>query len=171
MNCIYRCKLLLIHDLQQTFHLLQSYYSRISLCIGKPKQLVIKLSTFSILIFTSGQCRIMGRVSLAQAQSTIQSLSFIFHSVIEPLLQVSETVVFQLDSLHLPINLYKFAHEYSNDINVQFEPEIFPSLTLHYWKPLHVNVFSTGKVNVLGLNARDSINTIHEWLDFHLLLL
>ena len=171
MNCIYRVKLSLIYDFKKTFYLLLPYYPCITICVGKPKQIVIKLSTFSILIFTTGQCRVMGRVSLTQAQTAISDLHLIYHSVVEPVVQVSQTVVFQLDSMHLPINLYKFAHEYSNDSNIQFEPELFPSLSLHYWKPLHINVFSTGKVTVLGFNASASINTIREWLDLHLLLL
>lgn len=96
---------------------------------------------------------------------------FLIHSIIQPLCKVSETVVFQLDSLHLPINLYKFSHEYKKDNRILFEPELFPSLSLHYWKPLHVNVFSTGKVIILGFNASHFVSTIRDWINIHLIIL
>lgn len=150
---------------------MQPHYKNIRLCKCKPKQLILRMETFSILIFTTGQCRLMGRISLEQAQSVIKSLSFIYHTIITPLQQVSQTVVLQMPSKYVPINLYKLANDFKHDINIQFEPELFPSLSLHYWKPLHVNVFSTGKVIILGCNASNFVKTIYEWLDFELLLL
>lgn len=151
--------------------MLEPLYPCIKLTTTRPNQIVIRMSTFTILIFTSGQCRVMGKLSLVKAQSIIDSLSFIYYSVLVPIHKVSETCVFQLDSLYLPVNLYKFASEHSTDSNVQFEPELFPSVVLHQWKPLHVNVFSTGKVVVLGCNASQYVKSIHDWLSIQLLLL
>ncbi len=164
-------KVLLKYDLVKTFALLQPLYTRIKFCQTRPIQIVIRMCGYSLLIFSSGQCRLMGRVSLSQAQHVIDSLNDIYYSVTSPLVQVSQTVVFKLDSLHLPIDLYKFVAEYKTDDKICFEPEIFPSISLHYWKPLHVNVFSTGKVIVLGCNALQSIQDIRDWLDFQLLLM
>ena len=64
---------------------MQPHYKNIRLCKCKPKQLILRMETFSILIFTTGQCRLMGRISLEQAQSVIKSLSFIYHTIITPL--------------------------------------------------------------------------------------
>lgn len=112
----------------------------------------------------------MGRLNLEEAQSTIHSLNTIYSSIESPLQHVTETVVFNLDSLHVPINLYKFASEFCNDNRIQFEPELFPALCLQLWKPLHVNVFTSGKVIILGKNASDSFCKIRDWLNFQLLL-
>jgi len=138
-----------------------------------PRQIIIRMSSYTILIFNSGQCRLMGRISLEPAQLVIQSLSFIYTRIIQPLIQVSQTIVCTVDSLHVPINLYKFAHTYSPTNNglVQFEAELFPALSLHMWPPLHVNVFSTGKVIILGCNACTYASTIMNWLNVNLLLL
>ena len=50
-------------------------------------------------------------------------------------------------NLRLGINLYKL----SKLINCWFEPELFPALRLNKYDPICVNVFSTGKIVILGL--------------------
>lgn len=164
MNSIFRTKLSLFFDLNQTFLNLQCLYHNIRITCTLPKQIIIRLSHYSILIFTTGQCRIMGRLSLEEAQATIDSLSSIYTCIIDPLHMTSQTIVFNLDLYYVPINLYKIAHEFSNDKNVQFEPEIFPALSLYHFKPLHVNVFTSGKVVVLGKEALLSGQSIKDWL-------
>ncbi len=158
------------YDLETLLILLQPHYKNIRLTTTLPRQLIIYMEQYTILIFTSGQCRLMGRLHLEEAQSAIQSLNTIYSCIESPLQPVSETVVFKLDSLHAPINLYKFACEFPNDNRIQFEPELFPALCLHFWKPLHVNVFTTGKVIILGHNASASFAIIRDWLNFQLLL-
>ena len=80
--------------------------------------------------------------------------------VVSPLVLVSQTIVFQLN-FH-QVNLHKCVHFIPNSI---FEPELFPSLTFDKFKPLHVNLFSTGKVVVLGRNALCMKVEIEDWLN------
>ena len=160
-----------MYSLSKTFEILQPLYDKVKLSTSKPTQLIIRMKTFSILIFTSGQCRFMGRITSDEANSIVQSLSIIYKSILSPLYQVSQTIVLQLHSMYVPVDLYKLAYEFKNDSRVNFEPELFPALVLNHWKPLHVNVFSSGKVIILGHNACNFVNDIQTWLDVELLLL
>jgi len=106
----------------------------------------------------------MGKLSFETAVSTIDSLSDIYLFIDEPLHLVSQTVVFNLDKVYIPPNLYKIAHELNTDRNVLYEPEIFPALSLYHFKPIHINVFTSGKVVVLGKDALQSAHHIKNWL-------
>ena len=101
----------------------------------------------------------------------MQILSIIYTDVIDPVQLVSQTYTFLLDNCVLPANLNVLAYAFKNDPNVTFEPEIFPALSIHYWKPIHVNVFSTGKVIVLGRDAYFYLTEIYDWIFYNLLLL
>lgn len=137
----------------------------------QPQQLIIREPRFSILLFTTGQGRFMGQITLSKAKTLIDSMSIIYSSIESPLTNVSQTVVFQLSSMYVPVNLYAFKTYFHLESKIQFEPERFPSVTLHFWDPLHVNIFSSGKVIVLGYNACAYIQTIRDFLEFHLLII
>lgn len=171
MNNVFRAKLILCSDLPSTYALLQSMFDVVNFSMCKPKQIVVRMNKFSILLFSSGQCRFMGRLTFDTAQSILSLLSPIYSDISAPLTLVSQTVVFQIDSLYLPINMYKFASSNVLDVNVHFQPELFPSIALHHWKPLHVNVFSTGKVTVLGQHACSLWMDVRDWLYVELLFI
>ena len=76
-----------------------------------------------------------------------------------------------MDKSLTPINLYYVANHFKHDTNVSFNPEVFPALSLHYWNPIHVNIFSTGKIIVLGNNSINLLTEIYEWIFYNLLLL
>jgi TATA-box binding protein (TBP) (component of TFIID and TFIIIB) len=48
------------------------------------------------------------------------------------------------------INLIKFARECTS-LPLQFEPELFPAVLLKKYKPISVNVFSSGKIIMCGV--------------------
>ena len=106
----------------------------------------------------------MGKACHENAIAYLHSLLHLFNcSLISPPLRVSQTIVFQVDPLYTPINLL-YISKLAQDSCVRFEYEIFPALSLHFWKPLHVNVFASGKVVVLGKNATSMLVSIHDYL-------
>jgi len=137
----------------------------------KPIQIIIRLHACTILLFRYGQFRIMGHVNFNVVKFLTNILQPIYKCIQIPISYVSETVVFQLDKCLIPVNLYHMNFAFKNDYNIQFEPELFPALTIHYWKPIHVNLFSSGKVIVLGKDAMTKCTEIYEWLFLNLLLL
>lgn len=79
--------------------------------------------------------------------------------LIRPLTVSTQTVCFKL-----VINLINLHTTVRRLTNCTFEAELFPALSITLWKPLHVNVFSNGKVVILGKDALKSKNVIEEWL-------
>lgn len=111
----------------------------------------------------------MGNVTLEKANNVLTGLHIIYSSIKVPLSCVSQTITFQMDKSLLPINLYNFVNNINN-INVIFNPEIFPAVSIHYWKPTHVNLFTSGKVVVLGKDSVKLSYDIYEWLYFQVLI-
>lgn len=151
---------------------MKSHFSDITFSNKLPLQIVVHINSCTLVLFNSGQFRIMGKVDFDDACTIIiSSINYIYSDIITPLHLATQTGVFKLPNSFCPINLHRIAKEYVNDVNVRFEPEIFPAVSLHYWKPVHVNVFSTGKIVVLGKNAIDSIHDIYNWLEMAILFL
>lgn len=163
----------LLYTLQTCYSILSksSDIDNIKLTTKVPIQIIIRLKYGTLLIFNSGQYRCMGKVSLTNVNHMLNSIQCIISdSIMQPHL-VSETVVFNMHSSICPLNLYLLAEKYKNNANVRFECELFPALTLHFWKPLHVNVFSSGKVIVLGFNASSIIYNVDNWINTNATLL
>ena len=157
---MYCGKITLNDSLHSTFLLLKPFYCNISYSDYRPHQIVIKLGFCSVLIFNTSKIRFMGKATFESVQSTLDFITSILDShVVVPLCKVTETVVFKLNKSN--INLYKLVF---NAQPCVLELELFPALSLNLWKPLHVNVFSTGKVVLLGKNALDKKDEIEKWL-------
>ena len=111
----------------------------------------------------------MGNVDFESAHSFLQDIVELFNSQIDTsLCNVSNTIIYKIEK-DTPINLYQVALLYNNYKHVRFECELFPSLSIHIWNPVHVNIFASGKVVILG---RDSIMYIHEiisWINKNIL--
>ena len=104
-----------------------------------PTQCVWKLGHCTLIIFKNRKCRIMG---LKQPLTTLQDLPLkIFIERMQ-----SVTVVMDME---ISINLHKLA--LSNEMSA----ELFPAVKMKKFKPIHVNVFHTGKVVITGLKTLD----------------
>ena len=79
--------------------------------------------------------------------------------IITPLTLSTQTICFQLDIEH--INLHNAAKHIPQSM---YTAELFPALSINVWYPLHVNVFASGKVVVLGKGSLRMKSTIEEWL-------
>ena len=113
----------------------------------KPRQHVCKLKDYTILIFETGNCRIMG------CKRPISFINKPFKINIERL--QSCTVTFNLG---FTVNLYKL----SLKLHCMFEPEIFPAVRWLKYNPMCVNIFSSGKVVVLGIKKINYTNEIEK---------
>lgn len=103
----------------------------------------------TMIIFPSGKCRIMG---LTKALTTNTVLPF---KVNDLKIQSITTIV----KYHSSINLIELAQRLPVK-SYWFEPEIFPALRLLHFNPICVNIFSSGKVVILGMKCfseRDSL--------------
>lgn len=111
--------------------------NKMSFPIGKPCQVVVKSDNYKIIFFKTGKCRIMGCKKPLEPHDLKQY-------EIKNIQMQSLTVVVNMG---VKINLYKLARI----VKCWFEPELFPALKIVKYEPLCVNVFSTGKVVILGL--------------------
>ena len=125
-----------------------------------PMQIVIKFVHTTFLLFNSGKCRFMGKSDLNTVSIILDNIvKCLDTSISIPLTISTQTVSFQLDVVHL--NLHNIAKCIPN---CMFEAELFPALTIDLWKPLHVNVFASGKVIILGKDSVHMKPVIEEWL-------
>lgn len=120
-----------------------------------PHQVIIAikdLNNAKLLIFPSGKCRLMGMKRL-------------FNSNTDKL--PVKVNAFQLQSASAVIN---FGHRI-NLLNLanrlpratfMYEPELFPALRLIIFNPLCVNVFSSGKIVILGLKETTNQQRLSE---------
>lgn len=158
---MFRAKIYICLTLIDVYEYLKTYCTCISYSVRKPHQIVIRFNSCTFLLFSSGTCRIMGKASINIADANLNYIVDLLHTfIILPLSCVTQTVVFKLNVAH--INLHKAVNIIPNSM---FEAELFPSLVLNHFKPLHVNVFATGKVVVLGKNALCMKSEIENWLN------
>ena len=108
----------------------------------KPKQYIHKCKDYTIIIFKSGKCRIMG----CKTELLISTLPFKINNIKIQSLTISE-------SLGETVNLYKLAVKLDRD--AMYEPELFPALRLLKFNPLCVNIFASGKIIILGIKTID----------------
>jgi TATA-box binding protein (TBP) (component of TFIID and TFIIIB) len=117
----------------------------------KPQQFVQKCEKYTIIIFRTGNCRVMGcKTALSSTEE------FPFGITIERIQSITVT-----ENLGLTVNLYKMARSMQREC--MFEPELFTALRFEKYNPLCVNIFSTGKVVIMGvkeLEFKDQVEKI-----------
>ena len=110
--------------------------------VWKPKQFVQKCDGYTIVIFKTGKCRIMGcKTRLLQS-----TLPFKINNIKIQSITVTK-------DLGKSVNLYKMAIKLGSE--AMYEPELFPALRLLKFNPLCVNIFSSGKIVILGIKIID----------------
>jgi TATA-box binding protein (TBP) (component of TFIID and TFIIIB) len=120
----------------------------------KPPQFVQKCEGYTLVIFKTGKCRIMGcKKPLDLVPS---GKSFI------PSMYVNMPYRIEIDgiqSITVTANLNKMVHLYKLAAILKekcmFEPELFGALRYLKYNPLCVNIFSSGKIVMLGLKTLD----------------
>ena len=131
----------------------------------KPQQYVYKCNRFSILVFKNGTCRIMGcKQKLFENIIEIENDDLSFRVQI---LQIqSLTIILDLKQ---NVHLYKLANILKHEC--VFEPELFPALRCNIFNPICVNIFSSGKIVILGIRTlefKETVNNIFEYILKHI---
>lgn len=131
---------------------------------GRPHMCVLKCyKKWTYILFSSGKFRIMGKkVNLDFIMSFLKNYLPSEAYLLEgPTLQ-TETFTFSL-GVNINLQTYKESLHYNNG-SIMYEVELFPALIYNKWPSIHVNVFHSGNVTVLGRNSRDYINEIKNYL-------
>jgi TATA-box binding protein (TBP) (component of TFIID and TFIIIB) len=123
----------------------------------RPRMLCIKRPRGTVILFETGRFRIMGKCNEEEARHLmcfiVQSDSFNL-----PLHLQTETIKFSVKPLDI-----QFVRKYDSEI--LYEPELFPALKLLRWPSVHANLFFSGSVVVLGVEAALVSPDIKKWLD------
>ena len=117
-----------------------------------PRMFVVRHNDFKLIIFPNRKCRLMG------CKKPINTMDNLPYKITIKSIQ-SITVTFKVDK---SINLYRL----SSKVNCRYEPELFPALRLLDYNPLCVNVFTSGKVVVLGIKQLNYNKLIHSIIDY-----
>lgn len=145
-------------DLYSAYISLLLSYDNVKYHESTPIQVIIKFECCTFLLFSSGKCRFMGNADINTVNNYLNDIiNIIDASIITYPELKSQTVVF---SLGRPINLL-----YQVIPQSLYEPELFPAIAIYKFRPLHVNLFSTGKVIILGHDALNMKCTIETYLN------
>jgi TATA-box binding protein (TBP) (component of TFIID and TFIIIB) len=126
----------------------------------KPSQLVIKDPKGTIIFFSNGKMRIMGCNDELEATFLCYKYTAMLDSdcIFQPVYQQTMTVKV---TLNYNINLHYFAKIcFAYMSNLQYEPELFPAVLLKSYKPISVNVFSSGKIIICGVKDIQQVDDI-----------
>lgn len=114
---------------------------------GKPSQILDRLSKCTMVIFRSGKCRIMG----CRKPVNIEDIPYDINNLKIQSITVTANLNMKINLLHLKIKLGPLC---------VYEPELFTALRYTKYNPKCVNVFSSGKVVILGLQSLLYENTV-----------
>jgi len=111
--------------------------------VKAPYQIVIQIENIGkLVLFPNGKCRLMGLKHPITADNSNHIPFKLFDLQIQSL-TITHNVGYNINLLKLARNMpYR---------DRMYEPELFPALRLTKFNPVCVNVFSTGKIVILGL--------------------
>ena len=118
----------------------------------KPCQYVHKCDNYTIVMFRTGSIRIMG----CKKELDYSTLPF-------------KMKIYGIQSMTIcarlgfTVNLYKLSIRLGQ--GAMFEPELFPGLRYNKYNPLCVNIFSSGKVVILGIKTMNYKVIVQKILD------
>ena len=125
----------------------------------QPEQYIIKFDNAStMLIFKSGKFRVMGKGDQSAAILNILGVVCLFTDAIPSISLQTMTGVY---GYNRKINLSKLVEAADGFLDL----ENFPAVQIRKFKPIHVNVFSSGCVTICGLKDIDNGNIIKNYLD------
>jgi TATA-box binding protein (TBP) (component of TFIID and TFIIIB) len=135
-----------LQEILRTHPLISKIHFQNYSCI---KQLKVMLhAKATILFFKSGSFRIMGKIDDLDAHSILHTLLSEFCIHVPNIVLQTMTV---LSKNNFSINLSKLYESFQCNKHVIYEPEIFSAVQLKQYNPIHVNIFISGCVLILGV--------------------
>ena len=132
-------------------HKLHKAIPNSKLCM-KPYQLVVKDLKGTLILFSNGKFRTMGCIDELEA-------SFLAFAFLEKL-KVFPSITLQSYTLRAHLGFQVNLEKMAKVMPCVYEPELFPALRLKEYKPISVNIFTTGKVTVCGLRYPEKMYMI-----------
>jgi TATA-box binding protein (TBP) (component of TFIID and TFIIIB) len=125
----------------------------------QPEQYIIKFDNKStMLIFKSGKFRVMGNGSPEAVIGNILCVATQLTNVIPNVSMQTMTGVYKYDKrIHL--------HKLMDVVDGFLDLENFPAVQIKKFKPIHVNVFSSGCVTICGLKTAEFGTVIKDYID------
>jgi TATA-box binding protein (TBP) (component of TFIID and TFIIIB) len=111
-----------------------------------------------MLVFKTGKFRIMGSGDDLDAHFNIFTVVSLHQDNYPDICLQTLTAAF---AYPYHINLNKL----SQVVESHYNPELFPAVQIRRYKPIHVNVFESGKVTITGLKDYDAAKAIEDDLD------
>ena len=127
----------------------------------QPQQLIIKFNDGStMLLFKTGKFRIMGgKIDEVSAHCNVLSVTTYLHPTNMP--EIALQTMTMVYTYPYSINITKL----STLIKCHYNTECFPAVQITKYKPIHVNVFASGKVIMCGIKNIVDAKNIETELD------
>src|SRR5277367_3608545 len=138
----------------------------------QPKQLIIKfLDASTMIMFKTGKFRIMGKcLSRDIACYNASCVTRLVHDC-APLIDLQTMTVVYTHAHHLNLTLLsRLVQGSEHKTQCHYDAEHFLAVQIISFKPIHVNVFTSGKVIICGVKNNNSVDTIPSQLVPTLLL-
>ena len=127
--------------------------------MAQPEQLIITFKGgYTMLLFKSGKFRVMGKMVDWSAIPIIREVLREINDEQPDVDIQTMTVVYNYD---FKINLLELA----DLLGCTLDCECFPALQVRKYKPIHINIFSRGKVILCGIREIETVQTIRTELD------
>ena len=153
------------HDKCINLNHFHSLLPKISKLCVKPAQLVIKDVKGTLLFFSNGKLRIMGCIDELDATFLAYKYTMMLDDDynLQPVYSQSKTVRVVLNNKRINLSTFVTVCTSSALITFQYEPELFPAVLIRKYKPISVNVFSSGKIILCGVREIEQVHDIiHE---------
>lgn len=149
VNVNYRGSLTKNIDLDMLQQLIPNSYQ-----CHKPKQLIIKDEKAVIMFFSTGNFRILKCIDEIEASLIAYNYTSLIDNEEYPTIYIQSMTV--KVTLNKNINLTKLKNMVTD---AHYEPELFPAVTIRKFKPVSINVFSSGKIMICGVREIENITS------------
>lgn len=126
---------------------------------GRPTMLSVRKSGATLNLFASGRFRVMGSYYTNPDDARQWVVQLLGESAHVPQHLYVQTVTVKF---HVKPVSSCFVSNHANMISYDFE--LFPSIKLLHWPDVHVNLFFSGAVIVLGRHATLRATEVRQWL-------
>lgn len=140
---------------------------------GRPTQLKVTFYNDKIvcLLFGKGAIRIMGKVNLDRAYDILFFIlsHFSCPEIPSPVLEL-QTMTYTAN-FEQQINLVKFDKDFQVPLKTHASFEIFSALQINAYRPITVNLFSSGKMVICGVKCEQQASDIYTEILVYLCLM